>query len=73
MSYATGVGSIPALLANINIALSSKYWIVGIVIANTLSIAMTKSFESYSKETQELIVMKMFTAFALLVLVASRS
>lgn len=32
---------------------------------------MTRSWESLSKETRELIVMKMFTALSLLVFVAS--
>lgn len=70
--YTSVAGSSPALLAEkINIALSSKYWIIGIFIANSLSIAMSNTWESLTKEIRELIVMVMFTTITLLVYVAS--
>ena len=56
------MGSSPVPLAkSINIALSSEYWIIGIFIAHLLSIAMTKLWESFSKDTKEMIVITMFT------------
>lgn len=66
------MGSSPVPLAkSINIALSSEYWIFGILIANLISIAMTKSWESFSKDTKEMIVITMFTIPTLLIIFAA--
>lgn len=70
--YAAVTGSNPVLLAkSINIALSSSYWIIGVFIANTLSIAMTTSWESLSKDNKEMIGMTMLTIFTLLITFAA--
>lgn len=66
------MGSSPVPLAkSINIALSSEYWIFGIIIANLLSIAMKKSWESFSKNIKEMIVTTMFTITTLLITLAA--
>lgn len=66
------MGSNPVPLAkSINIALSSEYWIIGIVIANLSSIAMTKLWESFSEDTKEMIVITMFTIITLLITFAA--
>lgn len=70
--YAAVTGSNPVRLAkSINIALSSGYWIIGVFIANTLSIAMTTSWESLSRDNKEMIGMKMLTIFTLLITFAA--
>ena len=70
--YAAVTGSNPVLLAkSTNIALSSSYWIIGVFIANTLSIAMTTSWESLSKDNKEMIGLTMFTIFILLITFAA--
>ncbi len=70
--YAAVTGSNPVLLAkSMNIALSSSYWIIGVFIANTLSIAMVTLWESLSKEDKEMIGMTMLTIFTLLITFAA--
>jgi len=66
------MGSSPIpLTKSINIALSSEYWIFGIIIANLISIAMTKSWESLSESIKEMIVMTRFTINTLLLTFAA--
>lgn len=70
--YAAVTGSSPVLLAeSINIALSSSYWILGVVIANILSIAMVTLWESLSKNIKEKIRMTMSKIFTLLITFAA--
>ena len=62
----------PILLAKkINIALSSNYWFIGIIIANSLSIAMGTSWESVSGQTKEMIGMTMLISFIMLITFAA--
>lgn len=70
--YAADTGSSPVLLTKlINIALSSDYWIFGIIIAKLLSNAMDKLWESFSTRTKELVMMTMFTIFITLIAFAA--
>lgn len=56
---------------SLNIALSSRYWFIGILIANTLSIVMSNLWASIPGETKEMIGMTMFILAVLLTVAAS--
>jgi len=72
VQYAAHTGSSPVSLAKkVNIALSSDYWVFGIVINIILTIALQCFWESLPIKNKEMVVITMLTIIALLAVFAA--